>query len=241
MIRHPPAYVPADIASAAEMITQVGGLVKSAPRCPDATSASAMIPIVFCASFVPCVSATKPPEMSCPRRKTRLTFAGDCRLITQTIEVISRNAIAMPANGAISDGFNTFCQMPAHSHDAPALRHDCGAHDPADQRMARARGQAEVPRDQVPGDRADKTREEDVEGDRVGVDDPLGDGCRDLEGDERADEVENGRHGDGGPRGERPGRHARRDRVGRIVEAVREVEEQCDRDHGEEREVSHPS
>ena len=55
------------------------------------------------------------------------------------------------------------------------------------------------------------------------------------------DEVEDGRHRDGGPRGERAGRDARRDRVGRIVEAVREVEEQRDRDHGEEREVSHPS
>ena len=44
-----------------------------------------MIPIVFCASFVPWVSATKPPETSCRRRKMRLTFAGERRLITQTI------------------------------------------------------------------------------------------------------------------------------------------------------------
>ena len=73
-----------------------------------------MIPIVFCASFVPCVRATKPPETSWPRRKTRLIFAGDRRLITQTITVISANATAMPANGAISDGFSTFCQMPDH-------------------------------------------------------------------------------------------------------------------------------
>ena len=35
-----------------------------------------MIPIVFCASFVPCVKATKPPETSCSRRKTRLTRPG---------------------------------------------------------------------------------------------------------------------------------------------------------------------
>ena len=85
MIRHPPAYVPADIASAADTITHVGGLVKSASRSPEATSASAMIPIVFWASFVPCVSATKPPETSWPRRKMRLILAGDRRLIIQTI------------------------------------------------------------------------------------------------------------------------------------------------------------
>ena len=35
-----------------------------------------MIPIVFWASFVPCVKATNPPETSCSRRKTRLTGAG---------------------------------------------------------------------------------------------------------------------------------------------------------------------
>ena len=80
-----------------------------------------MIPIVFCASFVPWVRATKPPETSCPRRKRRLIFAGDRRLITQTISVIRANASAMPANGAISEGFSTFCQRPAHSHHVPAL------------------------------------------------------------------------------------------------------------------------
>ena len=66
MMRQPPAYVPADIARAALTMTQVGGRVKSSSRFPVETSASAMIPIVFCASFVPCVRATKPPETSCP-------------------------------------------------------------------------------------------------------------------------------------------------------------------------------
>ena len=75
MIRHPPAYVPADIERAAQTITQVGGRVKSALRCPEETSARAMMPIVFCASFVPRASATKAPETSWRRRKTWLTFA----------------------------------------------------------------------------------------------------------------------------------------------------------------------
>ena len=114
MMRQPPAYVPAAIASAAKRITHVGGRVKSASRSPDATSASAMIPIVFCASFVPWVSATNPPETSWPRRKTRLTRAGERRATIQTITVISANATAIPANGAISDGFSTFVQSPSH-------------------------------------------------------------------------------------------------------------------------------
>jgi hypothetical protein len=38
-----------------------------------------MIPIVFCASFVPCVNATKLPERICPRRKTRFTRLGERR------------------------------------------------------------------------------------------------------------------------------------------------------------------
>ena len=49
------------------------------PGGPEATSASAMIPIVFWASFVPCVKATKPPETSCSRRKTRFTLLGERR------------------------------------------------------------------------------------------------------------------------------------------------------------------
>ena len=63
---------------------------------------------------VPWVSATKPPETSWPRRKTALIFAGDLRLITHTISVIRRKATAMPAKGAISEGFNTFCPRFAH-------------------------------------------------------------------------------------------------------------------------------
>ena len=74
-----------------------------------------MIPIVFCASFVPCVRATNPPETIWPFRKMRLIFAGDRRLITHTIRVIMANASASAANGAISEGFSTFSQSPAHS------------------------------------------------------------------------------------------------------------------------------
>ena len=73
-----------------------------------------MIPIVFCASFVPCVNATKPPETSCSRRKTRLILPGERRRISQVIESISAAARKSPANGAISDGISTFSFRPPH-------------------------------------------------------------------------------------------------------------------------------
>jgi hypothetical protein len=53
MIRQPPTYVPIAMARADETMTQVGGRSKSGLRCPETMSARAMMPIVFCASFVP--------------------------------------------------------------------------------------------------------------------------------------------------------------------------------------------
>src|SRR5687768_17020773 len=113
MIRQPPAYVPAAIANAALAITHSGG---SAPasRWPPATSASAMIPIVFCASFVPCVNATNAPETSWNRRNTRLTLPGERRRISHVIPIINPAPSASPANGAISDGISTFSRSPSH-------------------------------------------------------------------------------------------------------------------------------
>ena len=76
MIRQPPTYVPAAIASVPTRSPRLQHS-KSAARSPDATRASAMIPIVFCASFVPWVNATKPPETSCARRNQALIFDGE--------------------------------------------------------------------------------------------------------------------------------------------------------------------
>ena len=75
-------------------------------------SASEMMPIVFCASFVPCVNATKLPEKICARRKTRFTLLGDRRRMTQMIAIISANAIAKPSSGESTPGLTTFSQIP---------------------------------------------------------------------------------------------------------------------------------
>ena len=46
---------------------------------PFVTSASAITPIVFCASFAPWVKATNVPETSCPWRKLRFAIPGVIR------------------------------------------------------------------------------------------------------------------------------------------------------------------
>ena len=44
--------------------------------CPSSRRASAITPIVFCASFAPCVNAIHVPEKSCPMRNVRLPKPG---------------------------------------------------------------------------------------------------------------------------------------------------------------------
>ena len=68
MIRQPPVYVPSAIAAAEETMTQNGTSKESAFRSPWAMSASVMMPIVFCASFVPCASENRLPVTIWPRR-----------------------------------------------------------------------------------------------------------------------------------------------------------------------------
>ena len=66
--------------------------------------------------------------------------------------------------------------------------------------------------------------------------DAAGDRLRPLGGEECADEVEDRGEGDGGPRLDRARGDRRGHRVGRIVKAVGEVEEecQCDDEHDDE-------
>ena len=74
-----------------------------------------MIPIVFCASFVPCVKATKPPETSCSRRNSVFIRPGAWRKMSHVIAIISAAASTTPRNGASSEGISTLSFSPAHS------------------------------------------------------------------------------------------------------------------------------
>lgn len=122
-----------------------------------------------------------------------------------------------------------------------ARAHDGRADEAAEERM-RGRGrQSEPPRRHVPDDRADEAGEDELGSDLDAavaalLDDAAGDRLRHLGGEERADEVEHGGQGDGGLRLDRAGGDRCRHGVGRIVEAVGEVEEecQCDDEHDDE-------
>src|SRR5664280_2207818 len=112
---------------------------------------------------------------------------------------------------------------------------DGRAQHPSDKRMTGAGWKTEVPGRQVPDDRSDQPRENDLQSrladEQLLVDDALGDGGRDLEGDEGADEVERRGPENGNARRESPRRDGGCDRVGGVVEAVREVEQEGDRDN----------
>ena len=120
-------------------------------------------------------------------------------------------------------------ELPTAANAAPTIA--------ADQSVGRARRQAEVPRDQVPGDRADQAGEDDRRRDRGRLDDALGDRRRHLGGDEGAGEVEDRRDRHRQPRRQRMGRDRRRDDVRGVVEAVGEVERERRRDDDDEDEV----
>ena len=84
-------------------------------------------------------------------------------------------------------------QEPVPLDHVQPRRGDRRTGDAADQRMARARGDAQVPGDQVPGDRPDQAGEDDLERDHVGVDDSRRDRRGHFERDEGAEEVQHRR------------------------------------------------
>ena len=68
MIRQPPVTVPSEIAAAHTNLTHSGTEKLAALRWPVEISASAMMPIVFWASFVPWASDTSAADPTCPYR-----------------------------------------------------------------------------------------------------------------------------------------------------------------------------
>jgi hypothetical protein len=127
---------------------------------------------------------------------------------------------------------------------------DRGPDQAAEERVARAGRQAAQPGDQVPDDRADQAGEDELRGDQDAVltllDHAAGNCLGDLRGQERADQVEHGRDGDGDLRLHRAGGDGGRHRVRGVMESVGEVEDQRQRDdqhnyQGEFRHAPQPS
>src|SRR3954454_24509727 len=82
--------------------------------CPLSKSASAITPIVFCASFAPWVKATHVPDASWPRRKVRLAAPGEIQTSSQNIASSRANAPAKATAGATIAGIATLCTRPCH-------------------------------------------------------------------------------------------------------------------------------
>jgi hypothetical protein len=105
----------------------------------------------------------------------------------------------------------------------------------AEQRVRGAGGQPVVPGDEIPDDRAGEAREDHREGDDGEVDHAAADGLRDGGAEEEGrHEVEERRPGHGPAGREHPRRDHGGDRVGGVVEAVDEVEDQRDADQGDD-------
>ena len=90
---------------------------------PFASSASAITPIVFCASFAPCVNATNVPENSCPIRNIRFAGEDGIRWKTQKIAISRTNAAANAIVGAMNAGMTTLWARVCHwTPSSPGLR-----------------------------------------------------------------------------------------------------------------------
>ena len=152
-------------------------------------SARAMMPIVFCASFVPCVKATKPPETSCSRRNSGSSARRVAADQPRDRDHERRGDEDDPGNGRAGTGISTLSSA-LPSRRRRARGRDGRAEDAADERVARARGQSQVPGDRfhvIAPTRPARTTSSVI---AAGVDDPRRDGRGHLERDERAGEVQ---------------------------------------------------
>ena len=215
-----------------------------------------MMPIVFWASLVPWASETSeaapiwpqrkplrlrwawpPPETLCTSRVPTVgDHAGDDRRQDRRHDDLADDAVDL---GAVADPLDA----------AGAERGQRGADDAAEQRVRGARRQPQQPGEHVPEDAADQAREDDdqqqlaVVVEQLGpgravvvleVDHRVGDGQRDGDREERAEQVHHGREGHGGLGLEGAGGDRRSDRVAGVVEAVGEIEEECGADHAQQ-------
>ena len=111
----------------------------SAPRRPAATSARTITPIVFCASFVPCASATSELEPIWPTRKPRCDGPCGVRSVNAVRDPRRDKAAAPATNGASTAGNGDLRDHACPVDAARAGRGEHRADDAADQRVRRGR------------------------------------------------------------------------------------------------------
>ena len=150
--------------------------------------------------------------------------------------MMNRTPRTMPRRGATTMKMIVLIQPWAD--DRPRPRLDDGRPGvAADEGVGGARGQSQVPGEEVPADGPDEPGEDDLRGHDRDVDHPRADGVGHARAeDEEGDEIEEGGPDDGLTRRQDPGRDDRGDGVGRVVHAVGEVEGQRDQDDEDDEE-----
>ena len=194
-----------------------------------------MIPIVFCASFIPWPNENAAAETSWTLRNALSSGSG--RALPEDPRRGEEEDEAEERCRAIGDRTmkTSVLTRPFAHEDARARLHDGRAGEPADEGV-RGRGrEAPPPRQEVPDDRADERREDEERVHDGRVHDVLADRLRDARLErERRDEVEERRPGDGQLRRQDARPDDGRDRVRGVVEAVDEVEGERDEDDEED-------
>ncbi len=139
-MRHPPAIVPRPIAACAARMTQIGILLASVrwnawigkftnSAWLDTRSAT-MMPIVFCASFVPCPSEYAAADTSCSTRKVLSTLRGSDRRRIQESATVSSSASMNPITGATTMKMSVLVQPLAMIAANPAFATAAPAYPP---------------------------------------------------------------------------------------------------------------
>src|SRR6266404_3960422 len=117
-MRHPPAIVPRPIAACAARMTQIGILLASVrwnawigkftkSDWLD-TSSATMMPIVFCASFVPWPREYAAADTSCSTRNVLSTLRGSDRRRIQESATVINSASVKPITGATTMKISVF-------------------------------------------------------------------------------------------------------------------------------------
>ncbi len=193
-----------------------------------------MMPMVFCASLPPWPSEYSEAEANCRIRNARSTANGVERTEAQDTIATSTSASRNPTSGdstiasmAFDRPLQTAAEMPALATPPPT--------SPPISACELDEGIPEAPGDQIPDDRTREGGKDHPRIDHAGFDDPGADGVRDIEAEHaEGDEVEERRPEHRILRPQHTGRNDRRDRVGGVVQAVQEVEQQRNRDQSDQ-------
>ena len=165
---------------------------------------SVITPIVFCASLVPCASATVDAETTCPNLNAPVHPEAPLGADGEAVG---------GAGGGESDHGGQERRDQRRQHDLPedggemdrvrSRGRERGTDQSAEQRVGRAGRHGQQPGQQIPQNGSDEPGEDDGRGDPDLVDQAPGDGLRDLDGQECACQVENSRDSNRDPRSER--------------------------------------